>query len=305
MTVPGAAPLAPPAPAEVRAAHRSCARAVRRAAGNFYYPFLLLPAAKRRAIYAVYGFCRRADDIADGPGSAAERRGGLEALRAELEASLAGRPPAPAWVALADAVRRSPLTPAHLHTVIDGCAADCAPIAIATLADLERYCHGVAGVVGLLSCEIFGSVRPGDPQVPQLAVRLGFAMQLTNVLRDLREDAERGRCYLPADDLLRFGCTAAMVGEPPRAGAEGEPLRRLMRFEVGRARAAFDAARPLIPRLQRDARGCPAALAAVYRELLTAIERRDYDVQSARVRLGGTRRARVVAGAWLAATLSR
>jgi len=299
----GRAPALATVPGELRAAHRHAARSVRRVAGNFYYPFLLLPPSKRRAVYAVYGFCRRADDIADGPGTAAERRAQLDAYRQQLTQALAGRPAGLGWLALADAVRSSRLTPAHLHTVIDGCAADCAPLRIATGADLERYCYGVAGVVGLLSCEIFQSVRPGDPAVPALAVRLGFAMQLTNVLRDLREDAQRGRCYLPDEDLGRFGCCRSTLADPPQPGPAGDPMRRLMRFEVDRAREAFDAARPLIPRLHRDARGCPAALAAVYRRLLAAIERRGYDVQSKRVRLRGGAKARAVAGAWLGASL--
>ena len=290
---------------EVRLAHRATAHTVRRAAANFYYPFLLLPPPKRRAIYALYGFCRRADDIADGPGTADERRRRLERFRGELTATLAGRPGSPAWLALADAAHRCRLTPSHLHTVIDGCAADCAPLAIQTLADLERYCYGVAGVVGLLSCEIFGSVRPRDPTVPALAVRLGFAMQLTNVLRDLREDALRDRCYLPAADLDRFGCTATQLAGPPLPGPAGEPARRLMRFELLRAREAFSASRPLFGRLPRDARGCPAALAAVYGRLLSAIEARGYDVQSTRVGLGRAARARVVASAWVGATVGR
>ncbi len=281
-----------------RRAHRALAREVRRLAANFYYPFLLLPPRRRRAIFALYGFCRAADDVADGPGSAAERRQGLERYRQALQATLDGHPPGPRWLALADAVEAFHLDPLPLQTIIDGCAADCAPLAVDTLQDLERYAYQVAGAVGLLSAQIFGY---RDPAVPQLAIRLGFAMQLTNVLRDLREDAQRQRRYLPREDLERFRCPEAALATGP-VGPAAPAYRALLRFEVARARESFAAARPLIPLLDRSARGCPAALAAVYLALLERIEARGYDVQSQRVSLPLPAKVGAVLRAYAAAT---
>ncbi|HEY6537917.1 MAG TPA: squalene/phytoene synthase family protein, partial [Candidatus Dormibacteraeota bacterium] len=290
-----------PSAAELQQAHRECAEQVRQAAANFYYAFRLLPRGKREALHAVYRFCRAADDIADGEGTASQRRERLEEFRSTLDLTLAGNPPDRAWLVLWDASRRFRLEPTHLHEVIDGCAADCAPLTITTRDDLERYCYGVAGVVGLLSAQIFGS---RDGRVPDLAVQLGQAMQLTNILRDLREDAERGRRYLPEEDLGRFGCRdedlrLGLLG--PRADA----YRQLMAAEVGRARELFAEGSRLIPLVDRDARGCPAALAALYLALLGEIERRGYDVQSQRISLGRGRKVRLALGAWAGATLSR
>ncbi len=294
----GAVPGSPSAE-ELRLAHRACALEVRAAAANFYYAFRLLPQRKRQALHAVYRFCRAADDIADGEGSAAERRQRLEEFRSTLDATLSGAPPDAGWLVLWDAARSFHLDPEHLNQVIDGCAADCAPLTIVTEADLERYCYGVAGVVGLLSARIFGY---RDRGVPQLAVRLGQAMQLTNILRDLREDADRGRCYLPQEDLERFGCdeTDLVAGiHGPRADA----YRQLMGYEVLQARAHFAEGMRLVPLVERNARGCPAALAALYLALLREIEARDFDVQAERVSLGPGRKLRLALGAWAGATL--
>ena len=288
-----------PTAQELRQAHRACALEVRSAAANFYYAFRLLPSRKRQALHAVYRFCRSADDIADGVGSAAQRREQLEGFRSALEATLAGSPPGPSWLVLWDAARSFQLDPGNLNEVIDGCAADCGPLLITTSADLERYCYGVAGTVGLLSARVFGY---SSPRVPELAVHLGQAMQITNILRDLREDAERGRCYLPAEELERFGCQPEdlMAGiEGPRADA----YRRLLAFQIARAREQFRMGVELVGLVERDARGCPAALAALYRALLREIELRDFDVQSKRISLGSAHKLRLALGAWVGATL--
>jgi len=291
----------PPPEAELRAAYRACGLEVRAAAANFYYAFRLLPQRKRDALHAVYRFCRAADDIADGEGSAGERRQRLEQFRATLATTLDGAPPDQSWLVLWDASRRFQLDPRNLHEVIDGCAADCLPLTIATEQDLESYCYGVAGAVGLLSAQIFGF---HDQRVPQLAVRLGQAMQLTNILRDLKEDHERGRCYLPQDDLARFGCEPADLQVGPR-GPRADAYRRLMTYEVNRARELFAEGSQLIPLVDRDARGCPAGLASLYQALLKEIVARDFDVQSARISLGRLRKLQLALGAWAAATWRR
>ncbi len=274
---------------------------VRSAAANFYYAFRLLPQRKREALHAVYRFCRAADDIADGEGSADERLEHLEQFRSTLSATLAGSPPDAGWLVVWDAARTFHLDPRNLNEVIDGCAADCAPLEIKTLADLERYCYGVAGVVGLLSAQIF---EYRDDRVPELAVRLGQAMQLTNILRDLKEDDERGRCYLPAEDLERFGCQPSDLLAGNR-GPRADGYRKLMAFEVSRARGYFAEGTQLVPLVDRDARGCPAALASLYRAVLGEIEARGYDVQTDRISLGRGRKLRLALGAWAGATLGR
>ncbi len=285
---------------ELAAAYQQCAQEVRRSAGNFYYAFRLLPAPKRRALHAVYRFCRGADDIADGPGTAEQRRDHLEAYRLLLENALRGRPTSPEWMTLADSAERFRLNPRHLHDVIDGCQADCAPLVIETEADLKRYSYGVAGSVGLLSARIFGY---SDPRVEGFAVELGEAMQLTNILRDLAEDLDNQRCYLPRADLERFSLTEPdlrLGGRGPRAAA----YRELMAFEADRASRHFAVGLRLVPLVERDARGCPAALAALYQRLLVEMRRRDFDVQSQRLSLSPARKVGLALSAWLRATLT-
>ncbi|MHB8332522.1 MAG: phytoene/squalene synthase family protein [Candidatus Dormibacteria bacterium] len=286
--------------AELELAYRACAHQVRQSAGNFYYAFRLLPRGKRRALHSVYRFCRGADDIADGAGSDQSRRGRLEDYRRALTATLAGSPPDWGWLTLADTVDTFHLEGRILNDVIDGCAADCAPLAIRSEDQLARYCYGVAGSVGLLSAAVF---RYQDPAVPELAVRLGQAMQLTNILRDLKEDLLNGRCYLPLDDLDRFGLEPAdlLTGT---AGPRRDGYSELMRYEVARARAHFKVGTRLVPLVDRDARGCPAALAALYQALLTELERRDFDVQTERVSLSPARKMGLAARAWLWASLA-
>lgn len=280
-------------------AYRVCARQVRSSAANFYYAFMLLPGSKRRGLHAVYRFCRGADDIADGPGSAEERRRLLEDYRESLLEALAGHPGGSEWLVLADTAKRFALDPANLHEVIDGCAADCTPLQVHTEADLKRYSYGVAGSVGLLSARIFGY---SDRAVPGYAVELGEAMQLTNILRDLSEDLGNGRCYLPTEDLERFGVTREDLLAGPR-GPHAQHYRDLMRFEVARARSHFRSGLRLVPLVDRDARGCPAALASLYQRLLVEVEHRGYDVQAQRISLRKSHKMGLALGAWLRATL--
>jgi phytoene synthase len=286
--------------AELEEAHRACGREVKQAAGNFYYAIRLLPRLKRRALNSVYRFCRGADDIADGDGSLEQRRLRLEEYRRALELTLAGRPPDPGWLTLADSVENFDLDPRNLNEVIDGCAADCAPMRIANESALARYCYGVAGSVGILSARIFGYQ---DEAVPELAVRLGHAMQLTNILRDLKEDIQNSRCYLPEDDLDRFGLARddLLAGpQGPRAGG----YVKLMRHEIELARSHFEVGMRLVPLVARDARGCPAALAALYRAILSEIERRGFDVQTERISITTPRKVGLAARAWVWATLA-
>jgi phytoene synthase len=284
---------------ELELGYRRCAREVRAAAGNFYYAFRLLPAEKRQGLHALYRFCRGADDIADAPEDAGRRLRRLESYRSTLERSLAGDPPDAGWLILLDTAQRFSLSPQHLHQVIDGCAADCRPMRIRSERELADYCYGVAGVVGLLSARIF---RYQDPQVERLAVALGEAMQRTNILRDLGEDLAAGRRYLPDEVMERFQLTEEdlLVGG---RGPNAHRYRDLMAHEVELARDRFRTGLQLVPLVERDARGCPAALAALYQALLDRIERDGYDVQGGRVRLSSRHKVGLAMVAWASATL--
>jgi phytoene synthase len=192
-----------------------------------------------------------------------ERRARLEDVRAELRRALAGEAAEPRWAAFADAARRYSVPDALFHQLLDGVALDLEPARYADWAALRAYCHGVAGVVGLIALRVFG----GSPEAERDAADLGYALQLTNILRDLREDAARGRWYLPLDETARFGVLPEAVAE----GRAGPGFDSLVGLQVERARALYTAAPRLVRRLPRSTRACPAALAGVYRGILERI----------------------------------
>jgi phytoene synthase len=263
---------------DVRAAYRHCEQVTRSQARNFSYGIRLLPSAKRRALSAVYAFARRVDDIGDGTLPAARKLTALREARAQLTAlSGPGAPAAdPVLVALADAARRYPIPLGAFGELIDGCEADVRGSAYGTFSDLEHYCRCVAGSIGRLSLGIFGS-RDAAAAEP-LADALGIALQLTNILRDIREDYGNGRVYLPADDLARFGCVLAPEGAgqtaAQAAGAgrpAGEGLAELVRFEAQRALRWYAAGLRLMPLLDRRSAACTGAMAGIYLRLLEQI----------------------------------
>jgi phytoene synthase len=268
------------------AAYRHCERIVREHAGNFRWSFPFLPPEKKRAIAAVYAFCRRVDDVADGDLPPAEKRARLAAAADSLRA-----PPGddPVLAALADARSRFAVPLAPFDDLIAGVRQDLDVDRYSTWADLQRYCDLVASSVGLLCLEIF---TYSDSLARDRAFDLGRAMQLSNIVRDVKEDAARGRIYLPREDLDRFGVSEAQVLQGDAAPA----LRNLLRFETERARALFKRSRELPPYLPRHARSCPIILAKLYGGILDRIERADYDVFDGRVSLSGPRKA------WIAFT---
>jgi 15-cis-phytoene synthase len=253
--------------------HRECARVARTAARTFYVAFCLLPPRRRHAIHAVYAFSRAADDIADDPGfSATERRYRLDVLRDELSAVYSD-PVTPRQAALAEAVGLFAIPRRLLDTLVDGVAMDIEPRRHADLAALREYCHAVAGVVGQMCVRIFGAA---GPEADALADELGFALQMTNILRDLAED-----------DLDE----AAVLAAVPCDG----PATRYLALQAGRAAAAFDAASALLPLVPRGSRPCLAGIALLYRTLLERLRERDCAPQPARLRLD-TRTKLAVAG---------
>jgi len=260
----------------VEQSYRYCLKVARTRAKNFYYSFVLLSRQQRKAMCAIYAFMRYCDDLSDEPGAS---RAAVERWRNELEEALEGRfSEHPVWPAFHHTVRRFGIPPEYFRQMIDGIASDLEPRRIETFDELYGYCYRVASVVGLTIIHIFGfDTRSALP----LAEKCGVAFQLTNILRDIREDAERGRIYIPAEDLRRFGVTA----DDLRAGRRDEPFLRLMRFEAARARSYYSESAPLLELIHPRSRSSLLALISIYSRLLERIEGRNYDVFSSRVRL--------------------
>jgi phytoene synthase len=253
-----------------------CRRVARRRAKNFYYSFVLLSRPQRNAMCAIYAFMRYCDDLSDEPGAT---RAAIDQWRAGMEEALEGRfGNHPVWPAFYHTVRRFGIPHQYFREMVDGVLSDLEPRRFETFEQLYRYCYQVASVVGLTIIHIFGfDTRSALP----LAEKCGVAFQLTNILRDIREDAERGRIYLPAEDLRRFGVT----DEDLRTGRRGEPFLRLMGFEAERARSYYNQSRPLLDLIHPRSRASLWALIAIYSRLLERIEISKYDVFRRRVRL--------------------
>ena len=287
-----------------------CARLTRVHARTFAFASLLLPGAKRRAAYALYAFCRVADDMVDGAVEPHDPRVARELARyrRQLDAALAGRPEGPVFRELARVAREYHVPASVLHELLDGVERDLRPAPYRDWADLARYCEGVASSVGEMCTHVFGvaggsvgicgnGVASARDGAVRHARTLGVAMQLTNILRDVGEDAARGRCYLPDEDLATFGLCAEDV-LARRVTARDERWRALMQFEARRARALYAAALPGIALLAPDAQGCAAACARGYAAILDVLERADWDSISARVSVGGWTRLTVLYDAW-------
>jgi phytoene synthase len=256
----------------VEEGYRTCEAVTRARAGNFYYGIRLLPAPKRRAMCAVYAFARRVDDIGDGSEPPARKLALLGAARTQLE-----NPDGDVRIlALADAERRFALPHAALEDLLAGVEMDVRGESYETFEELVVYCRRVAGSIGRLSLAIFGT--SDRERAEPLADDLGVAMQLTNILRDVREDLDRGRVYLPRDDLNRFGC--AELHAAPRSAFE-----TLMAFEVARARQWFDRGLALLDLIDGRSGACVGAMTGIYRRILDRIERDPPTVLERRVSL--------------------
>ena len=275
---------------------------------SFYYSFLVLPPRKRRAIIAVWDFCRAVDDAVDEIVPEAEWRGGLspaararaekalQLWRSEVEAAFHGVPATPQGSALQPYVREFNLPAERFHELIDGVEMDLAAARYPTFAALAGYCRRVASAVGLICVEIFGY---RDPAARSYAESLGLALQLTNIIRDVAGDLRRGRVYLPAEDLARFGVTV----EDLQRGTVTPAVRALLQYECARARELYARAASQLPKA--DARSLVAAeiMGAIYYEILLRIERAGYDVFSQRIRVPRPRRAVIALRVWARALL--
>jgi phytoene synthase len=254
-------------------AYAYCQDVTRQEAANFYYGIRLLPKERRGALCAIYALARRVDDIGDGPAPDREKIRRLDEERRKL-ASIDTAYDDPVFVALADAVLRFPIPVDAFGELIDGVGMDVAGTHYATFADLLPYCRRVAGAIGRLSLGVFEARERETASV--YADDLGVAFQLTNILRDIREDLQNGRVYLPAEDLERFGCDLS---------APDDRIVDLVRFEADRARAWFESGLRLLTLLDRQSAACVGAMAGIYRRLLGRIERRPDLVLRGRVSL--------------------
>ncbi|MES1213829.1 MAG: phytoene/squalene synthase family protein [Singulisphaera sp.] len=275
------------------ASYAQCRTITRRTARNFYYSFLVLPRDKRSAMCALYAFLRATDDLSDSDQPVEERRTALIAWRRQLTAALDGDSAGSLLLpALVDTVSRFKIPREYLYDCLDGVEMDLTVRSYETFADLREYCYRVASVVGLACIHIWGF---SDRAALSPASDLGVAFQLTNILRDLKEDADRGRVYLPQEDLRRFQYTVGDLSQ----GVRNAHFRELMNFETMRAADLYDRGAQLEQYLSRDGRSALRAMTGIYRGLLKEIKRRDGDVFSSRVRLSPWRKSWIAVKALL------
>jgi phytoene synthase len=276
-----------------------CTTLTKKSGSNFYYSFLFLPKSRREAMYTVYAFCKEVDNAVDEPPPGSHPQDELARWRRELAAAYGGTPTLPVTISLARHVRTLSIPQAYFEELIKGVEMDLTSKRYATFGELSSYCYRVASVVGLICLHVFGTT---SPRAQDYAVNLGMAFQLTNILRDLGNDAECGRVYLPQEDLERF------------TYREDDLMRRrytpeftaLMRFEVGRAQEFYDKARRALeslPRAERRALTVAEIMRGVYSRILHRIEESGYRVLGERVTLSPRHRLAVAAGVWLQSRL--
>ena len=289
-------------------AYAVCRGIARRAAKNFYYGFMVLPSDKRNALSAVYAFMRHADDIADEPGAdPQQKRQKLEDWLGAAKAVFNGRATDdPVLMALGDAQKNFKIAPELFEKLVYGTSLDLEipatpgqpAMVCQTFEDLKHYCYYVASVVGLVCIRIFGYE---DSKAEFLAEDCGLAFQLTNIIRDVREDAAMGRIYIPEEDLARANLTAANFAATTLADpAQAQQLRPALEYEAERARKYYESAKWLMELIDEDSRAALWVLVEIYSRLLRKITERNYDVLTERVRLTTWEKLKVLArGFWL------
>ncbi len=255
-----------------------CQQKAAQSGSSFYYSFLFLPPERRRAITALYAFCREVDDTVDEIADPHIARTKLIWWRQELGAMQAGNPTHPVTKALLPHLQAFSIEHKYLLAIVDGMEMDLDQTRYLDFAGLQKYCWHVASVVGILSAGIFGATQP---ETLQYAEKLGLAFQLTNIIRDVGEDARKGRIYLPINELQQFGVTAADILN----ARHSENFEKLMKFQADRAQAMYDAAFALLPKADRRAQRPGLIMAAIYRALLTEIELDGFHVLNQRISL--------------------
>ncbi len=272
---------------ELTASYRAAEAVARSRARNFYYSFVVLPPEKRRALCAIYAFMRYCDDISDGTAEVKEKGVMLRLWRTQLDAALAGDFRAsPILQAFQDSVIKYSIPRQYFHWVIDGAEMDLNIDRYNTFEDLYRYCFNVASSVGLVCIQVFGFT---EERAKKYAEHCGIAFQLTNILRDVQEDAQMGRIYLPREDMNRFGYSA----EDLRRGIIDDRFLRLMTFETDRAREYYIQARDLLPLINNACRPALWAMMEIYGRILKKIVRRRYNVFGASIHLSNPEKASI------------
>ena len=269
-----------------------CQQKAAQSGSSFYYSFLFLPPERRRAITALYAFCREVDDVVDECTDVGVARAKLAWWRDQLVAIYGGHPQHPVAQTLAAVIPAFKLPQARLQEIIDGMEMDLAQRRYADFAALKLYCHRVAGIVGLLSAEIFGYTDPGTLAY---AENLGMAFQLTNIVRDVGEDARRDRIYLPLEELARYGVTVADVLHARTSDA----FRQLMEFQIERALAYYREAFALLPAADRRSQRPGLVMAAIYQALLAEIRADSRQVLTQRVALTPLRKLWIAWKTWV------
>ena len=263
---------------------------------NFYYSFLLLPSEKRRAIITLYEFCRRTDDIVDSNDSIEKKSVALREWKEQLIHSLDGSPTNPSLVELSSVVQRFKIPQELFLELVDGVAMDLAKQRYQTFRELYPYCYRVGSTVGLMSIEIFGY---RNPEAKNYAINLGVALQLTNILRDLKSDVRNGRIYLPQEDLRKYGYAESEL----QSLRVNKSFENLIRFECQRARNFFRVARSYLKREDSHSLYPAETMAAIYERLLRHIERRPGDIYRREIRLNLVSRFGVALGTWIGHSL--
>ncbi len=271
---------------------KHCAALVRQARSNFYYAFVFLPRPKREAIFAAYAFSRRADDLVDQATSGEEAVGDLRAWREQLNACYGGRPSHPIAQNLQRVLGQFPIPKAHFMHLIDGVEMDLSKSRYATFEELYTYCYRVASAIGLICIEIFGY---RNPETVDYAVNLGIALQLTNILRDVRTDAEQDRIYLPQEDLARFGYSESDL----LSNTYNRPFIRLMAYQCQRARDYYARARDHLTTEDRAGLFSAEIMAEIYARLLGRIEATGYNVFDRPPTLSNLRKLTIALGIYL------
>ncbi len=265
---------------------------------NFFYSFSFLPRAEREAMHTVYAFCRYTDDIVDAepadyePINVQKKRENLAWWRKEVDRCYDGQSQHPILRPLSSVVRRFAIPRQYLHILIDGCERDLVQARYDTFNDLKDYCYGVASIVGLMCIEIFGYKYD---ETKEYAVNLGYALQLTNILRDIRQDAERGRIYIPREDMARFGYSEQELLDR----VYDERFVELMRFETRRAREFYHRARAALRPDEKKTMFAAEIMDAIYYRLLEKIEMRNFDVFSKRISVSTPHKVLIAARLWL------
>jgi 15-cis-phytoene synthase len=297
-------------PANLASAYRTCREINARHGRTYFLATRLLPANRRPAVHALYGFARLADEIVDDMSGdmsgtpTAQRARALATLERQVAAAFDGTPATPVLAALADTVRRYRIEPGLFADFLAAMRMDLSVTGYRTFADLARYTHGSAGVIGLQLLPVLGTAGPVSEAAPYAAA-LGEAFQLTNFLRDVGEDLDRGRLYLPADELAAFGVDRARLEHARRTGRPDPAIRRALAHLVAHNHAGYRRAEPGIALLRRESRPCVRTAFVLYRRILHEIEANDYAVLDRRVAVPGHRRLGVAVPGLVRAVVTR